>query len=106
MRAFILENDTVRKTGDAEAVRQAYAAQLPLWLDLDADCKTPEVEQLLAETFQLHPLCIEDIWSDATIPKIEDFERYIYVLVNGVTWTPGSPRVELMEMDLVLGERF
>jgi len=104
MHAFILDQGAIRETGEGEAIRAAYVAKLPLWLDLDE--QTPEADLLLKETFGLHPLAIEDIWSDATTPKVEDFERYLYVLANGVHWQPPASQIELRELDLVFGEKF
>jgi len=102
MRAFILDMK-LHETEDPQEIRDAYAARKPLWLDLSD--RTPEAEALLAETFRLHPLCIEDIWSDATLPKIEDFGNYLYVLANGVETKPGSA-VSVLELDMVVGTHF
>ncbi|HLL55437.1 MAG TPA: magnesium/cobalt transporter CorA [Myxococcaceae bacterium] len=104
MRGFILVDGKLRETLDAAEIREAYEARQPLWVDVEV--RTPEADALLGEVLKLHPLAIEDIWSDATVPKIESFDRYLYVLVNGLDYKRGSDKVTLRELDMVLGETF
>jgi magnesium transporter len=104
MRAFLLADGTLRETSSFDDVRAARAAHHVLWVDLEA--KTPETEALLADTFALHPLTIEDIWSERASPKVEEFTEYLYVLVHAVSRESGSAATELRELDVVIGADF
>ena len=58
--------------------------------------------QLLAETFALDPLTVEDCVEDLHHPKIDDFDHYLYLVVHGVQ--AGSRRGEMktVELDVVI----
>lgn len=61
-------------------------------------------ERIMREVLELHPLSIEDVWSDAPMPKIEDFGRYLYVIVHGLDASAESPEgLETVELDVFLG---
>jgi len=99
MHARILDHDQLRTTSSLDDVRAALAAKLPIWIELDgpsAACK-----QLLAD-LKLHPLTIEDIWATRTLPKLEDYDDYLYVIVHGVK-SARKGVFELEELDVVLG---
>ncbi len=104
MYAQIVEEGSLFGTRDAGEVRKAHAAGNMLWVDLEA--QTPETDALLAETFNLHPLVIEDIWGERSLPKIEDFDDYLYVLVHGVKEGTKPHEIRLVEMDIVFGKTF
>lgn len=103
MRAFFIADNSLREAADAGAVKVARAAGHPLWVDLEA--RTPETEALLAGTFALHPLTIEDIWADRSSPKAEAFDTYLYVILHAVHGAPGDS-LALRELDLVIGPGF
>ena len=102
MRAFILDGDTARETTEIAAVRAAVAEKKTLWIDLEA--QTPEVNALLEGPLALHPLTIEDIWSDRPSPKADEFPSYLYVCAH----TMKREKDELLtcELDLVVGGHF
>jgi magnesium transporter len=107
MRAFIFDGGSLRGTDSADDVRAAHAAHQLVWVDLES--RTPETESLLADTFRLHPLTIEDIWSEHASPKIDEFDHYLYVLVHAVARdarVDPSGAVSTRELDLVLGPDF
>ncbi len=104
MRAFIFADGALRETSSADDVRKAHAGQQLIWVDLQT--QTPETEALLADTFKLHSLTIDDIWSDRVSPKVEEFADYVYVLVHAVARKGGAGSIDLRELDLVIGGNF
>ena len=108
MQAVYLVDEVLKRTADLAEIRAALAADHLIWIQLDEE--TAEVHRLLADDLQLHPLTIEDIWQARSAPKIDDFDRYLYVLVHGVSRgapaKEGSTQIELVELDLVIGKRF
>jgi len=101
MRAFFVDGDKVGETDDIEEIRRLRAENCMLWIDLGAQSEA--IDQMLTADFGLHPLVIEDIWCDRTLPKIEDFEAYLYVLVHGVKHGKSLDELELVEVDIVVG---
>lgn len=104
MQAHILVDDRIERTSDVAEIRAAHAAGRRLWLDLEE--RTTEAVQLLAETFAIHPLVIEDVWIDTSSPKIDHFDHYIYVVLHGLRGTGGIKAIELAELDLLIGDTY
>ena len=99
MKARILEHDQLRTTSSLADVQAALAAKLPIWVELEKQDEA--CNQLLAE-LKIHPLTVEDIWATRTLPKLEDYDHYLYVIVHGVrSATKGT--VELVELDVLIG---
>ena len=101
MRAFFVEGERVGETRDVAEVVKLRAEGRMMWIDLGE--KTEPVDAMLARDFEMHPLVIEDIWCDRAVPKIEDFDDYLYVLVHGVKSSGVGKPLELVEVDIVVG---
>jgi magnesium transporter len=105
MRAFFVGADgTVGETKSFDEIKEQYAAGAHIWVDLGA--KSAVADEFLTETLKLHALTIHDIWEDRTLPKIEDFEEYLFILVHGVRAGATTAKFDLVEIDLVVGARF
>jgi magnesium transporter len=102
MRAFILDGDSVREATELADVRKAVADKKTTWIDLAE--QTPEVDAFLSDALGLHPLTIEDIWSDRPSPKADEFPNYLYVCAHTVK----RQNAELLtcEVDLVVSGHF
>lgn len=103
MEAHLLEGDTLRITRDPAEIHAALDQHTPIWVELQQ--KDHACDVLLSEQLKLHPLTVEDIWATRSQPKLEDYERYLYLIIHGVG-AVHSGRVELAELDLVLGPSF
>lgn len=101
------------RTGDTKVVelpetelKVALAdADLRLWIDVEG--RDTESEECLIELMGLHPLVVEDIFNDATLPKIEEFEDYVYVIVHGLDRRAESTdELNTLELDIVLAKNW
>ena len=104
MRATILDDGKITQTRSFDAVRAAHAGGKKIWVDLED--RSPENEALLASTFKLHSLVAEDIWSDRSHPKIDEFDDYLYIVVHGISRASAPTKVGLWVFDLVIGKTF
>src|SRR5581483_8866755 len=102
MRAFILDGEKVRETTDLADVRKAADEKKTLWIDLGE--QTPEIEKFLIESLRLHPLTLEDIWTDRPSPKADEFPEYVYVCAHCVK--RDKDELHTCEIDLVIGKTF
>lgn len=95
---------------DAGGARQATAADLPallagvqstVWVDVAG----PEGEGLrvLHEVFRFHPLAIEDTRNQRQRPKVEDYNGYLFLILNPAR--PGADP-EFRELDVFVGPRY
>ena len=82
MQARILMGEQIRVTRDAKEIDGALTAGVPIWIELEQ--QDHACDKLLADTLHLHPLTIEDIWSDRPAPKVEDYDSYLYVIIHGI----------------------
>lgn len=76
--------------------------QAVLWVDIEGP-EDDEIE-LLLEVFDLHPLTVEDCIMPNVRPKIEDFERYVFVVLQGIQRVDGN--LKPVELDICLGRNF
>ena len=104
MQALVLEPDAIRRVDDPHLIAEAHAEGHLVWVDLGE--RTEAAEKLLAEGFGLHHLTIEDVWESRSIPKIDKFDEYLFVLVHGVRTGSSAKDLELVEVDIVVGRDF
>lgn len=104
MQAHIFIDGAIERTTSLDELRAARTAGRKMWIDLEQ--RTPEIDRMLGETFGIHPLVIEDIWSERSIPKMDEFDEYLYVVVHGVRRESSPKKVELWVLDVVLAKDF
>jgi magnesium transporter len=72
-----------------------------LWVD--AEGETPETLHALAARFELHPVTVDDFVNRDQRPKIEEFERYIFLVIHGLRAIRGD-ELETDELHVALKE--
>src|ERR1044071_6071081 len=98
MQGRILTGDTLRTTSDLAEIRAAIAAKQPIWIELERQC---DEGNALLKDLQIHPLTVEDIWATRSVPKLEDYDNYLYLIVHGIKSAKGE-RFALIELDVVI----
>lgn len=76
-----------------------------LWVDFGGE-EPEQTEGILLNTFEFHPLAIDDALHETHVPKVDDWERYIYVATNAISFTTGEEDIEGIELDIFLGENY
>lgn len=75
-----------------------------IWLDLekptDADYK------FLEQTFKFHPLSIEDCKDSIELPKIDIFEKYVFIVLHSASSDFKKLKFNKRELDFFLGKNF
>ena len=106
IRSFVFsEGKLVASDLEAEAMRLVRADKgLHLWVDLDNP--TDEERKLVLENvFQYHPLAIEDCVTPSSLPKIEDYEDYLFIVTHAIDPSQ-TERFTTTELDLFLGKEY
>jgi magnesium transporter len=75
-----------------------------LWVDL-AEPTPEEINQVLQDIFAFHPLAIEDCVADTPLPKLEDYDEYLYLVMHAVDYSQ-TAHFTTTELDLFLGKNF
>jgi magnesium transporter len=104
MQAHIIVDGRIERTESLEAIRAAHAAGRTLWVELGEHSQ--EADQLLLETFRVHPLVVEDIFRERSVPKIEELDGYLYVVVHALRQVDDPTLADLGDLDLVIGSTF
>ena len=78
-----------------------------LWLDVRGHESAVVCERVLTDVFKVHPLVLEDMFQDAPLPKVEDFDDYAYIVVHGLDRRSEDPEnTTTIELDLLVGRRW
>jgi len=106
IRSFIFsEGKLVGQDLELEALRLVRADKgLILWVDLD-NPTDPEIKAILEGVFQFHPLAIEDCVTPSSLPKIEDYEEYLFIVMHAVDFSRAD-KFATTELDLFLGKDY
>jgi magnesium transporter len=78
-----------------------------LWVDFDGE-PNQVAEPILLETFQFHPLAVDDALQETHVPKVDDWGDYLYVVLNSVEYDPASTdgALHMKELDVFLGRNY
>ena len=77
-----------------------------LWVDFSGE--PPGVcESVLRETFGFHPLAIDDVLEEIHVPKVDDWEEYLFLVFHAVTFDMQRDRpLSTSEVDTFLGANY
>jgi magnesium transporter len=77
-----------------------------LWVDFEAT--PPETDApILLDTFGFHPLAVDDALQESHVPKLDDWDRYLYIVMHAVTYDKKLDEdVNTLELDVFLGRNF
>lgn len=76
-----------------------------LWVDLNGDA-LDQAEHILTEIFAFHPLAVDDAIEEVHLPKVDDWQGYLYLVVRGLDYDEISERPDLPELDIFLGRHY
>jgi magnesium transporter len=64
-----------------------------LWVDLSSEPET--CEPILRQTFGFNPLAVDDALEETHVPKVDDWEEYLYLALHAVVLTPMPTTITL-----------
>ena len=75
------------------------------WINIDGVHEV-EIIEMLGKEFDLHPLMLEDILNTGQRPKVEDFDKYIFVVLKMLIYNDEQQMVRPEQVSLVLGANY
>ncbi len=75
-----------------------------VWVDLEAP--TAAETEILSTVFNFHPLSIEDCIAESHLPKLDDFEDYLFLVLHGARGGEAPGSFATVELNFFLGRRF
>lgn len=103
LTSFILVNQTLKKLKETEISNAIKTKQGLVWINISS--ASNENIELLKGTFKVHPTTIEDIFSEQTPSKIEEFEEYKLITFKGIQEIK-QPAVDTYNLSFILGKNF
>ncbi len=83
-----------------------FDPQTPVtWLNVDGSQQV-EVLEDIGNRLDIHPLTLEDILDTSQRPKMEDFDKYLFIELNMLSWDENQPLIESQQVSLILGENY
>ena len=75
------------------------------WINVTGISKVTDLERV-GECFKIHPLVLEDILEVGQRPKVEDYEEYLYIVLNAIQPVAEGAELVAEEISLVLGPNY
>jgi magnesium transporter len=102
------------RTPDGKLTTGLSAADFPgalrmrdavLWVDFES---TPaaEDEPILLNVFGFHPLAVDDALQESHVPKVDDWDQYLYVVLHAIAIGADRSELATLELDVFLGPNY
>ncbi len=75
------------------------------WINVDGLHEVETLERI-GSAYNLHPLVMEDILSTRQRPKIEEYDKYLYLVMRMITCDNETGAVQDEQVSVILGENF
>ena len=83
-----------------------FDPQIPVtWLNVDGSHQVEILEEI-GSRLDIHPLTLEDILDTNQRPKMEDFDHYLFIELNMLSWDENQPQIESQQVSLILGDNY
>ncbi len=76
-----------------------------VWIDLE-NPTTEESKRVLEGIFQFHHLSIEDCLAPSQLPKIEEYDGYLFMVIHAVDFSRKDEQFRTEELNLFFGKNF
>jgi magnesium transporter len=76
-----------------------------LWLDFDGE-SAATIEPVLNNTFNFHPLAVDDALRESHVPKVDDWQEYLYLVLRAVGYSEKAKQLQVPELDVFLGPTY
>jgi magnesium transporter len=78
-----------------------------IWVDI-FDAEHDKSESILKDIFNFHPLAIDDALEETHVPKIDDWEDYLYLVFQAINLDQqeGVPELLTQEVDIFIGKNY
>ena len=75
------------------------------WINVDGVHKVGIIEKL-GNYFGIHPLVQEDIMNTSQRPKLDDYEKYLFIAFKMIYFDKNKEKLEFEHISIIVGENF
>lgn len=104
---YYLPGQPVQKDLPAEKFRELLQnPEAVLWVDFISE--PPESCLPILQDFGFHPLSIDDALQETHVPRLDDWGKYLYIVLNYMNMEPNGDtwETDVDELDVFLGENY
>ena len=77
-----------------------------LWVDF-LDEPDESCERILRDIFHFHPLAIDDALRESHVPKLDDWDSYLYIVLHALAFDPAAEeQLSTRELDIFAGRNY
>ncbi len=106
IRSIYISNGQIRTDLDVAGFPKALQDENGvLWVDFE---ETPSEtdEPILRNVFGFHPLAVDDALRETHVPKLDDWNRYLYIVLQAITFIRDDSSLDSLEVDVFLGKNY
>jgi len=100
---FFCDKNSLKVIENSEIKESLKKKNAYLWIN--ASRLTKEESKLIEETFEVHPITMEDVLSNQTRTKYEEFEEYTLIIFKTINKT-NEDSVDTSNIAFIIGENF
>jgi magnesium transporter len=106
-RAMCFQDGVIRTDITLEEIKASLPnTNILMWVDFE-DTLPEEDEPILRDIFGFHPLAIEDALQQSHVPKLDDWELYLYIVLHSIAYDKNNGGVvDTLELDIFLGKNY
>jgi len=75
------------------------------WINVD-NISLKDIVEEIGNQFELHPLLLEDVMNPEQRPKVDDFERYLFITIKMLNWDQEKREILSEQVSLILGPNY
>ena len=80
-------------------------AGVHVWIDLQNPTQE-ESKHVLGSIFQFHPLAIDDCIAPSQLPKVEEYDDYLFIVIHAVDFDRKDEHFRTTELNMFLGKNY
>ena len=103
VRAFLYDTDTFEEIAALDASRSRGGGKL-LWVHVEGR-KNADLIKRLAQSFDLHPLVVEDMLNSNQRPNLENYGTYLFFVIQAMIESPDKKRFS-EQISFAMGQDF
>ncbi len=103
---YTADGQTHTDLNQDELLGAVHDPQGVLWVDFEAPHAETD-EKILTDVYGFHPLAVDDALQETHVPKVDDWGKYIYIVMSAVNFEKKAGNlVEIQELDVFLGQNY
>lgn len=102
---FDEDNHNTLKSDDINKILSAYDPGFVNWINING-VHEESIIRKTGDSFGIHNLVLEDIMNTSHLPKIEEYDDYLFITLKMITWPKESESIIMEHFSFIIGENY